>query len=336
MALKVISEASAIDHEIWEDFVNKHPQGNAFQTPQMHDLYLLAKGAHPVVLAAYSGKTLVGILVAVIQREYEGILGSLTARSIIWGGPLIQSDDPVILETIMKKYENLVGNQAIYTQIRNLFPMEFAMAPLQRMGYSFEDHLDIHVDLGTPVEILWKGLHSTRRKQIERGYRRGAVLSFQRAPEKGLVAECHEMIAALYKRIKLPYPKKDYFAVSTQALEDRIGLFILRYQGKAIGCRFVLIYKQSIYDWYAGSRDDALDKYPNDILPWEVIKWGAENGYKTFQFGGAGKPGIPYGVRDHKLKFGGTLVNFGRFEKVHKPILMNFARVGLKIWQKMS
>ena len=36
-------------------------------------------------------------------------------------------------------------------------------------------------------------------------------------------------------------------------------------------------------------------------------------------FGGAGKPDKPYGVRDYKLKFGGQLVNWGRFEKVHKP-----------------
>ena len=72
------------------------------------------------------------------------------------------------------------------------------------------------------------------------------------------------------------------------------------------------------------------------LLPWKIMEWGHENGYKLFDFGGAGKPNIPYGVRDYKLKFGGDLVNFGRFEKVHKKYRMAFGKIGLKTLELLS
>ena len=78
------------------------------------------------------------------------------------------------------------------------------------------------------------------------------------------------------------------------------------------------------------------NKYPNDLIPWEVFLWGKEHGFELFDFGGAGKPNKPYSVRDYKLKFGGELVNYGRFEKVHKPLLMEMGKTGLKIWQKLK
>ena len=40
--------------------------------------------------------------------------------------------------------------------------------------------------------------------------------------------------------------------------------------------------------------------------------------------------------KDYKKKFGGEFVNYGRFEKVHKPFFFQFGKLGLKIWQKVK
>jgi len=76
-----------------------------------------------------------------------------------------------------------------------------------------------------------------------------------------------------------------------------------------------------------------LEYRPNDVLPWHIFLWGKQNGFKVFDFGGAGKPNIPYGVRDYKLKFGGKLVNFGRFELIHKPVLYRLGLIGLFLFK---
>jgi len=202
---------------------------------------------------------------------------------------------------------------------------------LLQLGYHYEEHLDILINLNKPIAEIWKELHPTRRKQIERGYRRG--VQFISDPDNSFLAKCYDLIVATYQRIKLPLPNKDFIKNALNLFPKNIDFFVLEFQGNIIGCRFVLLYKKMIYDWYAGSDIKFLDKYPNDILPWEVMKWGAKNGYEIFDFGGAGKPGVPYGVRDFKLKFGGELVNPGRFEKIHKPVKMRIAKTGFRVWQ---
>jgi lipid II:glycine glycyltransferase (peptidoglycan interpeptide bridge formation enzyme) len=70
------------------------------------------------------------------------------------------------------------------------------------------------------------------------------------------------------------------------------------------------------------------------MLTWHVLSWGVSNGYRLYDFGGAGKPGEDYGVRLFKAKFGGELVNFGRFVNVHKPLLLKISKPGYQIFQK--
>jgi len=333
MNRRIITDADVIDRKQWEQFVHNHPHGNIFQTPQMYTVYGTTKNYQPFVVACYENGSMAGVLLAVIQKEYKRILGKLSARSIIWGGPLVRSNDIHVFEAIMNEYDQTIKKQAIYTHIRNIFPMDWAKEVFNKFGYETESHLDILIDLDKPVEELWKELHPTRRKQIDRGYRRGVDFYYIQKPDKTILSECYELIALLYKRIKLPFPNKEFFLNSYFNLNERIGLFILKNQTKIIGCRFVLLYKKLIYDWYAGSDDEFLDKYPNDILPWEVMKWGAKNGYQIFDFGGAGKPGVPYGVRDFKMKFGGNLVNYGRFKKIHNSLIYFPAVLGFWFWK---
>ena len=66
------------------------------------------------------------------------------------------------------------------------------------------------------------------------------------------------------------------------------------------------------------------------------MRWGIVNGIKVFDWLGAGKPNKEYGVRDFKLEYGGKVVEFGRYEKIHKPFLMEIGKIGLKLWQKLK
>jgi lipid II:glycine glycyltransferase (peptidoglycan interpeptide bridge formation enzyme) len=68
---------------------------------------------------------------------------------------------------------------------------------------------------------------------------------------------------------------------------------------------------------------------------WEILRWGAENGYKVYDFGGAGKPEERSGVRDFKAKFGGQLVSYGRNTKNHSPQLIMVSKLGYKIYRKL-
>lgn len=91
-----------------------------------------------------------------------------------------------------------------------------------------------------------------------------------------------------------------------------------------------------MYDWYAGSDPKHYNLYPNDATVWEALKWGCINGFERFDFGGAGHPDKPYGVRDFKQKFGGELTNYGIFTRINQPVRYKILRISIEIYKNLK
>ncbi len=323
-----------LDRKTWSDFVYRHPHGNIFQTPEMYDVYKKTKNYDPVVVGVLSEDgEILAVLLAVIQSEYNGVLGALTRRSVIWGGPLVKDDNEDVHAAVLFDYDRLVGRTALYSQFRNLWDISRIKNKFFETKYVYEDHLNILIDLSKAEDVLWKEVHSKRRNEIRRARKEGTCV--KELVEIADVETMYEILRGVYNSAKLPLADRTMFMAAFEILRP-MGL--CRYfgafnDGHLIGAICVLAYKEHLYDWYAGSLMQYFNKYPNDLLPWEVFRWGKENGYLMFDFGGAGKPGKKYGVRDYKKRFGGFFSNYGRFEKIHKPFEYKIARAGFKVWQ---
>ena len=337
MEFKIIKEIGELDKNKWGEFVYDHPCGNIFQTPEMYEVYENTKNYEPVFLAVVNGKgEILATLLAVIQKEYSGFLGDFTARSIIFGGPLIKNNDADVLDYILKEYDEIIKKKVIYSQFRNMWDWGDSKEIFVKNGFEYEEHLNIFVDLTKSEEELWKDVHSKRRNEIRRAKKEGTVFSIENNIES--LKESYEILKEVYNNSKLPLVDFSFFKNLFDISNERIGLkiFVAKFESKIIGCLLALVYKQTVYNFYAGSMMKYYKKYPNDLIPWEIFIWAKHDGYKIFDFGGVGKPNVPYGVRDYKKKFGGKLVNFGRFEKIHKPFLYNIAKIGFKIWQRVK
>ena len=330
---------SLIDIAQWNEFVYNHPNGNIFQTSEMAEVYKKTKNYEPVSLAVVNKASdeILAILQAVVMKEMSCILGSFSSRSIIQGGPIFIENENGIkaLEVLMEYYDKKIAQKkALYTQIRNVWDTSEILSFFNSMSYEHEEHLNFLIDLTIPPDILWKKLIKSRRNGINKAKRRGVIV--EEVTDKSLVPIVYNHIQETYKNAKLPLADMDLFrnVFSILVPKNMAKFFIAKHENKYIGAIVVLIYNGSIYDWFAGASSEYLHLCPNDILPWHVIEWGAKNGYHTFDFGGAGKPGEEYGVRKFKKQFGGRLVNFGRYTKVHLPIKMKIAEKGFKVYRR--
>ena len=325
-----------IDKDEWSKFVYNHPHGNIFQTPEMYDIYQNIRNYEPVFLAAINDEDeVLGLLLAVLQKEYSGVLGIFTSRSIIQGGPLIKNDDLDIFDAILKEYNDIIKNKAIYSQYRNFWDWGDLKDSFMNNGFNYEEHLNILINLAKSEEQLWKEVHSKRRNEVRRAKKEGVYFSIDHTEDS--LKKCYGILQEVYNRTKLPIPDYNFFYyLHHMGSSPKLIIACAYYESEIIGCMLALAYKDTIYDFYAGSMRKYYSKYPNDLIPWEVSRWGKENGFKVFDFGGAGKPNVHYGVRDYKKKFGGEFVNYGRYEKVHKPVLMQVGKLGLKFWKKLK
>jgi len=324
-----------IDKNAWSEFVKNHPDGNIFHTPEMYAVYEHTNKFKPVVLIATNFKgNIVGCLISVIQREYKGIAGELTTRSVIFGGPLAENNSTVIADALLLKYNKIIKRKAIYSQFRNLKNTDSLKSVFLKNGFEYEDHLDILLDLTKTKEELELNLHKERRRNIAKAEKEG--LLFNVLTSEPDIHEVIELIRKTYARVRVPMSYEELFIHAQTFLGAKVMFFGAEYEGKIIAGQVRLCYNDVVYAWYAGSDSAYFQKKPNDFLLWNVILWAKENNYKTFDFGGAGKPNVEYGVRDYKLKFGGELVCFGRYEKVNNKFLMKTGKLLYSIYKKIK
>ena len=329
-----ITDHTLLDNQQWNNFVLTHPNGNVFQSPQFYLAVSATKKYQPLLVAITDNDgVILGLMVAMIQAEHSWPLNIFSARSIIHGGPLLRVDDAEILKILLEEYTKIIKLKAIYTQFRNLKQIDYYRPFFIDKGYNFEDHLNILVDLSKSEEQLWKEIESKRRNEIRRATKEGTI--FREITSEFEFKISYDILFGVYSRVKIPLPSYDVFWILYSILQvDKImRCFVAEWNGKIIGTMIVFCYRDTIFDWYAGAYKEYYDKYPNDLIPWEVFKWGKKNGFKIFDFGGAGKPNEKYSVRDYKKKFGGKLVNFGRFICIHKPLLWRYGNMAYSIYK---
>lgn len=333
--MSIITDYKRIDKKKWAEFVKQHPKGNIFQTPEMYIVYKEYLNYYPLLFCSMDeNETIRGVLLVLIQQESKGLVGKLTSRAVIWGGPLIEDNDENTLNEILTKLKKEIAKKVIYTQFRNLWIWDKDIKQaFIKQGFLWENHLNILHDLTIDVNEQFKKLHSGRRKNINRAEKYGLKFSCINNQSEDF-DKTLDLILETYKRVHLPLPDKSFFYKTRNLLDASIfKVFVATFENNIIGTRMVLCYNGLIYDWYAGAASDYLDKYPNDFLPWKIMEWGANNNYTLFDFGGAGKPDVPYGVRDFKLKYGGELINPGRFICIHKPFFYKLGVLGLKLFK---
>jgi len=326
------------DVKQWSEFVYGHPYGNIFQTPEMAEVYKRTRNYEPISLAVVDDTDeILAILLAVVIKEMGGILGSFSARSIIQGGPLFVEGEKGIkaLKLLMGHYDKIVQKKALYTEIRNMGDTSNISSFLNTMGYKYEEHLNFLVDLTKSTEEVWKQIHRSMRKNIKKAEKIGVEV--EQMEDRLLLSSFYSFLMDVSRDAKKPLPDISFFEAIFDILvpKNMAKFYLAKNNGEYIGGRVSLVYKKVIYAYFVGVPKEYKHLGANPLLNWHVIAWGAENGYHTFDFGGAGKPNEEYGVREFKRQFGGRLVNYGRYKKIYSPIKMKIAERGFQFYRKL-
>lgn len=331
-----IKNYDRIDKDKWRKFVQENQKGNFFQTPELYETYTKVKNYSPLVLAVEDDDKIVALLLAVIIHEFQAPLRALTSRSIIQGGPLIENSISGLngLEILLSEYEKMVKNTVLYTEIRNICDQSEHKEKYCGLGYKYIEHLNILVELNEGKDELFSHLSKSRRRAIRKAKKTGIII--EEINNQDDIPTFYNLLSKTYNNAKIPLADISLFYAAFSVLfpKNMIKFFLARYNDEYIGGIMTPIYNGIITEWYITGSKKHSRLYPSDAITWHPIEWGAENGYSAFDFGGAGEPGVEYGVRDFKLQFGGKLVNYGRFQKIHSPKKMWIANNGYELLKK--
>jgi serine/alanine adding enzyme len=319
-----------LDIARWAAFVDEHPAGSIFHTPEMHRVFEQTRNHRPSVWATVDEDDRIRALVTpVAVTTISGPLRSLATRLVCYGGPLVvPGDDGLALDLLLRSYQDHARGSALFTEFRNLMDATDLAPALTMRGFRHEGHLNFLVDLTASEDQLWRRIAPPARRNVRAAQRAGVTVT--EADDPAQIAAGYEVLRTVYARLHVPLPDITLFLAAQRILRPRgwFTMLLARLEGETIGVLTLLLYKDVVYYWYTGTLRSHARSRAGDLLVWHAIQLGHTDGYELLDFGGAGKPDQAYGVRDFKAKYGGSLVDFGRDVWVPAPLRLRLVTFG--------
>lgn len=255
----------------------------------------------------------------------------LSSRAIVQGGPV---GDGRSFRMLLSEHDTWARRFALSCEIRNVGSCQ-SMNELLASGYRWEDHTDYVVDLAHGEEAVLAGMTRTRRRSVAKAERTGLNLVEIGVGGLGFV---YDILTETYRRAAVPLSDRSFFEAAFETFLPAGELWArgAELDGSLCALRLVLAWKDVLYDWYAGSTDQGREHRADEWLVWQVLREGVARGFKTYDFGGAGRPGEFYGPGEFKRQFGGKATNPGRFHKTYHPLALRASAVGYQLWRRAS
>lgn len=322
-----------IDQQQWSTLIQSSPTATWFQTKEAYEFYAAnPEEMTPFAVGIEEDGHIKGVIVGYTTQEKNPIKQLLTCRSIIIGGPLLDEHISSNALTALLVAVKQVTKKAIYVETRNFNDYSKWREFFEQCSFQYQPHLNFHVDTSSP-EVVDQNLGKSRKRDIRTTIRDGVTSVYQPTIEQ--VRAYYDILLDLYKtKVKTPLFRWEWFEQLYRCHDARFILTEL--EGKIVGGTVCMELKgKALYEWFACGIDGVYPHiYPSTYATYLGIKYAAENGCKIFDMMGAGKPEEAYGVRDFKAKFGGELVEHGRFLCVRKPLLYWIGKTGVKLLKR--
>lgn len=329
MDCKILLRVEDISLEKWSYLVYNSKLVSFFQTRECFDFYESISFLQPFCVAIEVDNDLKGVVVGYVIKEGGGVKQFFSRRAIIIGGPLLADDiSAEELELLLCTVKNILRNKVIYVESRNFNDYSKYKETFDRCGFVYNEHLNFHVDTSS-MEVFQANMGKSRKRDVKTSLRDGAEVIY--SPTLEQVKEYYLILDDLYKtKVKTPLFGFEFFE---KLYACKSAKFILIKLNDEIigGTVCVCLDGIGVYEWFACGKDGKYKNiYPSTLATYSGIEYAVQHSYPLFDMMGAGKPTEDYGVRDFKSKFGGILVEYGRFINILNPFLYWIGKKGVQ------
>jgi lipid II:glycine glycyltransferase (peptidoglycan interpeptide bridge formation enzyme) len=323
----------------WDDFVGQVQGGYYAQTSAWSqvDTWRGRDSAHFVIS---QGKRIVaGAQLTIQHLPMVGNFGYMSR------GPLIASDDPALLPVV---------RQAIHQLARACGVQHLVIQP-PRQHERLEEHLvawgfqpspvgakvtaTLSIDLTPDLDQLMARMRRSTRQSVRHGLKRGLTMRLGTDADLDAFYQLHA--ATSERQNFLPFPE-DYMKQQWHILRehDMIQMFLIEYEGEILSGAQAITCGDLMFGTIFGWSGDQRNLHPNAALFWSAMRWGKENGYRTYDLGWV-DPKFAQAVEEHdklpeefrqsppffKLGFGSQVMRYpSSYDYSYNPLLSHFYR----------
>ena len=320
-----IIDGEHIDPVMWSELVKQSPMATWFQTREAYMFFKDLSFFDAFAIAIESDGQLRGLVVGYIQKDGGKIKQFFSRRAIVVGGPLLSdeiTDEELVF--LLSALTKGLQKKAIFIETRNFNDYTRWRTVFEQSGFSYEPHYDVN-----------SKLDRNRKRNIKKALDNGVVIDEN--PSADDLRQLYLMLEELYTtKVKTPLFPFEFFE-KFRAIPSSRFFVAKNAEGQLLGglvC--VALEHRAVYAWLACGDDyNYKSLSPSVMVNYAGVSCAAREGMPRFDFMGAGKPDDGgYGVRDFKLKFGGELVEYGRYVHVCNRLLFGIGKMAVKVLKK--
>ncbi len=317
--MQLLTNIQDIDRSKWEHLLKVSQYTSPFQTPGFYDLYNELEGQKADVFVVEEEERFLALVVITIQHE-KGLKSYFSRRGIIYGGLLLHPEATQHhIKLLAAHLEEAYHHQLIYLEIRNNFNYSAFKNVLQQTGFDYVPWLNIQFE-NISAESFRNGWTKTRQRQLNKALKNG--VSWRPATSMDDVRAFYVILSRLYKyKVKKPLPSLDFFEKLYESPFARC--LVVENESGIIGGVMCPFYpEKSLYEFYICGLDrDCPSHHPSIVAMWAMVEYAEQNNIPNLDLMGAGQVGKSSSIREFKSKFGGKMVENGRFVMVFNRFL---------------
>lgn len=303
-----VSTLSPFDEPAWQAYVNSHPDATIYHTLGWRDILYNEYRFEPVYLVAKEEDRVVGVFPLFLIKNLRGKrLVSLPFS--IYGGPIGNTAN-IVKMLLSASIKMVQEGKADSLEVR-----PYKSEVIEENGLiSLEWGNVIKLDLTIGIDNLWGRI--TDKNKVNRAVREG--LNFVILGKEG-TEEFYKLQLVTRKRLGLPTPSLAYYSSFFDILKGSVRLALVKKEGIPVAGGLFFTYNGMIQ--YALSASDHRYFYskPTDLFIWEMIKWGAERGFRLCDLGATSNS--EKGLTHFKSKWGGRAYPVSRWYYPYMPKL---------------
>ena len=304
MGFEVLSAAGQ-DGIRWQSLVANLPFGlrDIHFLPSYGTIYEKTYGHHPQ-LAVYSDKDHYVLqhfvrrnlrVLPFLQEFQEAEQFYDISNPYGYGGPLCNTLDGEQAAELVRGFDRhftaFCRDERFASEFTMLHPLlnnQLLLAAIPEVDLCQQKEVVV-VDLTVPSEALWKALNRGHRSGVNKALRSGVRVE-RVEPDDGWLAEFNRLYYHTMRRNEASerwFFPEDYFRNCRDCLgRERVSLFVAKVGEEVAAMYFAMHDFSTIYYHFGASDERFFDMRPNNLLMYEVARWGQEKGFRWYHLGG--------------------------------------------------
>ncbi|KAB1909847.1 GNAT family N-acetyltransferase [Micromonospora sp. BL1] len=293
MRIEILDARSTSDRERWAALHQTWSRREVFA----HPAYLrLFAGPEDQPLAAYartgSGFILYPFLLRPVDAPHldvpPGRYHDVTSP-YGYGGAFQEGADELDAKRFWESFDVFCARRNVVSEVTRLTLFDDERLPSP--GPVREKLVNVVRDLRTSDEDMWREFDHKVRKNVNKARRNGVTV------EVDLDGARLDDFLRIYqgtmdRRAATSgyYFPRDFFQTIIDELPGQFAFFHALHDGRVVSTELVLSSALSLYSYLGGTEQAAFDLRPNDLLKFEICRWGRAQGRIRFVLGGGYAP----------------------------------------------